>query len=399
MNDLDLMERCANDIVLSDFGPRLVVRNWDTTCASEFLTGKGFPIKNQKSFDSKFKKFDDGIHSIKFGTSWEDENAFKERYTCQCGYRKGSVYEHEICPECGTEVGYVDVDLGKHGWIVMKNKFKVINPAMFALLRKFIGKTALDKMLSFTKELDEDGHFIESTAAKDKYVSIGLTGFREKLFEILEYYRPKREKKDAYYWEILKKWDCIFVSAIPVYSNVLRPITTSPSEYHYTKAEQAFNVITGCVNKLNTYSTDIDESDVAAINELLYKIQQKVLDVDELTFKMMDKKTGHIHDGIFGGRMDFSARDVIVPDPTLRANEIKLSYLAVLELYKLEICNMITKINNCSYTAALKYWFDGHIKFNNFVYEIMIHLMNKTKYGMMCLINRNPKLMGRVGVN
>lgn len=395
MNDLDLMERCASEIVLSDFGPRMVIHNWDTTCASQLLTGKGFRVKQHKSFDTKFKKFPDGIHSIEFGTSWEDENAFKERYSCRCGYRKGSVYEHEICPECGTEVGFVDVDLGKFGWIMMDHGFKVINPAMFALIQKYIGKTALDKMLKFDKEPDENGHYAPNpTTGKDRYASIGLTGFKEKLMEILEFYRPKREKKENYYWEILKKWDCIFTSSIPVYSSVLRPIFTSPQEYHYTKAEQAFNVITGCVNKLNAYPREIDETNVGNINNLLYKIQQKVMTVDELTFKMLDKKTGHIHDGIFGGRMDFSARDVIVPDPTLRANEIKLSYLAVLELYKLEICNMITKVNNCSYTSALKYWFDAHIKFNKFVYEIMIHLMTKTKYGMVCLINRNPKLWG-----
>lgn len=390
MNDLDLMERCASDIVMSDFGPRLVVLNWDTMCASQMLTGKGFRIKQQKSFDNKLRKFPDGIHSVKFGTSWDDEDAFKERYSCECGYRRGSVYEGEICPECGTKVGFVDVDLEKTGWIMMNTKFKIINPAMFALIQKYIGKTALEKMLTWNKEMDGNAHYSENTG-KDRFVSIGLTGFKERLLEILEFYRPKREKKEEYYLEIIKKWDCIFSSVIPVYSSVLRPIFTSPSEYHYTKVEQAFNVITGCVNKLNAYKGGIDETNVEAINDLLYKIQQKVLAVDELTFKLIDKKTGHIHDGIFGGRMDFSARDVIVPDPTLRANQIKLSYLGVLELYKLEICNMITKINGCSYTAALKYWFDAHIQFNKFVYEVMVHLMNKMKYGMVCLINRNPK--------
>lgn len=393
MNDLDLMERCCNDITLSDFGPRMVVRNWDTICASQLLTGKGFRIKQQKSFDTKFKKFKDGIHSVNFGTSWEDEDAFKDRYSCECGKKKGSVYEGEICPECGTKVGFVDVDLGKFGWIVMNSRYKVINPSMYALLQKYIGKTALENMLKFTKEPDADGHYPPNPpTGKNKYTSIGLLGFREKLVEILEYYRPKKPKKEDYYWEILKKWDCIFTSAVPVYSNVLRPITTSPQEYHYTKVEQAFNVITGCVNRLNVYKGEIDETNISNINTLLFKIQEKVNAVDELTFKMLDKKTGHIHDGIFGGRMDFSARDVIVPDPTLRANQIKLSYLAVLELYKLEICNMITKINGCSYTAALKYWFDAHIRFSKFVYEVMIYIMEKTKYGMICLINRNPTI-------
>ena len=102
----------------------------------------------------------------------------------------------------------------------------------------------------------------------------------------------------------------------------------------------------------------------------------------------------------FGGRMDFSARDVIVPNPELKANEIRLSYLAVLELYKLEIINTIVKLNKCSYNAALKYWFDAHLQFNEFVYQVMMYLMNMMKFefdgkklpGMVCLINRNPTI-------
>ena len=89
--------------------------------------------------------------------------------------------------------------------------------------------------------------------------------------------------------------------------------------------------------------------------------------------------------------MSFSARDVIVPDPSLHADEIILSYLAVLELYKLEIINLIVKIHGCTYSTALKYWFDAHLSFSPFVYQIMDHLCKHSTHGMVCLINRNPE--------
>lgn len=396
MNDLDNMERLVPEIVLSDFGPRLVVVNWDTACAVQMFTGKGFPVRKRKSFDNKQKKYIDGIHSPLFGSSWEDEDAFKDRFSCECGYRQGTIYEGEICPECGTRVGYVDVDLEKFGWIQLNTRYKIINPAMYALLQKFIGKTTLDKMLRWDKEMDTNAHYIDTANPKDKWVSIGLTGFYKHFTEIMEHFYQKRKKYENYYWEILKKWDCVFASNIPVYSSVLRPIFTSPAEYHYTKAEQAYNVITGCMNKLNQYKGEIDETNIEAINSLLYQIQTKILDIDEIVFKALDKKTGHIHDAIFGGRMDFSARDVIVPNPTLRADEIILSYLAVLELYKLEIINLIVKIHGCTYTVALKYWFDAHLQFSPFVYEIMEYLRENSKNGMICLINRNPEQAGHM---
>ena len=87
MNDLDNMERLVPEIVLSDFGPRLVVVNWDTACAVQMFTGKGFPIRKRKSFDNKQKKYIDGIHSPLFGSSWEDEDAFKDRFSCECGFQ------------------------------------------------------------------------------------------------------------------------------------------------------------------------------------------------------------------------------------------------------------------------------------------------------------------------
>lgn len=298
MNDLDLIERLVPEIATSDFGPRLIVKNWDTECAYQMITGKGFPIRKNRSFDSKQRKFIDGIHSPLFGTSWEDEDAFRDRFSCECGYRKGTIYEGEICPECGTRVGYVDVDLEKFGWIQLNTRYKIINPAMYTLLQKLIGKTTLDKIIKWDTEMDENAHVVRSNDPKNRWISIGLTGFYEHFSEIVEFYFKKRPKYEAYYWEILKKWDCVFASNIPVYSSVLRPIFTSPAEYHYTKAEQAYNVIIGCMNKLNNYTSEIDETNIEAVNSLLYQIQTKVLDIDEIAFRAIDKKTGHIHDGI-----------------------------------------------------------------------------------------------------
>lgn len=396
MNDLETMDRLAADITVSDFGPKMVVRNWDTMCASQMILGKGFPIRKQKSFENrqgKQFKYIDGIHSPLYGTTWEDDDAYKDRYSCQCGYRQGTIYEGEICPKCKEKVGYVDVDLGKFGWIQLNTRYKIINPAMFSLLQKFIGETTLDKMLKWDCEMDSNGHYIPNTSkGRDRFKSIGLIGFREKLPEIIEWYRPRRKKYESYYWEIIKKWDCIFASNIPVFSNFMRPIYTTSSEYHYTDAERDYNVIVGCRNDLNAYKGEIDESNMEAINSILYKIQQKVMAINDFIFRMLDKKTGHIHDGIFGGRMEFSARDVIVPNPELRANEIVLSYLAVVELYKLEIINLITKIHGCTYHSALKYWFDAHLEFSPFVYEIMKYLMEKTKGGLCVLANRNPTI-------
>ena len=302
MNDNEVMNRLTPEITVSDFGPSMVVHNWDTICAGQMLNGLGIPIRKSVSFENKQGKqikYIDGIHSPLFGTTWEDEDAHKDRVSCKCGYRKGSVYEGEICPKCNTKVGYVDVNMEKTGWIQLKTRYKIINPAMFTLLQKFIGETTLDKMLKWDREMDGNAHYVKNTSkGKDQFRSIGLTGFYQRFPEIMEYFRPKRKKYENYYWEILKKWDCVFASNIPVFHSMLRPIYTNSAEYHYTPAEQDFNVITSCRNKLNVYDGEIDESNIEAVNSLLYKIQQKVNSVNDLIFTMINKKFGHIHDGV-----------------------------------------------------------------------------------------------------
>ena len=107
---------------------------------------------------------------------------------------------------------------------------------------------------------------------------------------------------------------------------------------------------------------------------------------------MLDKKDGWIKDQVLGGRMDFSARNVIVPDASLRAHQIKLPYLTFLELYKPEIINQLTKITGCSNTKAAEYWFYAHIHFEPLVYEVMNYLLKNTKGKIRVLINRNPTI-------
>ena len=48
------------------------------------------------------------------------ENAFKERYSCDCGYLEGKSHETTLCPYCRTNVRLVDIDLEKFAYIKIK---------------------------------------------------------------------------------------------------------------------------------------------------------------------------------------------------------------------------------------------------------------------------------------
>ena len=79
-----------------------------------------------------------------------------------------------------------------------------------------------------------------------------------------------------------------------------------------------------------------------------------------------------------------------MPDPTLRDDEIDLSYNTFLELYKFKIIYYLMKMDDINLSKAYYIWSRAY-KFDNRVYEIMQFIVKKEKPKI--LINRNPTLV------
>ena len=181
-------------------GPRLKELDWTEEFKRDMITGNGFIIK-QKATD-KFKNIlPEGIHSPKFGTTWSDENAFQERYRCECGELIGKLYEGEVCPKCHTKVKFNDVNLDIFGWMCLLHDYYIIQPAMYKKIYAFIGKKNLPNILDFKYVMNKDGYF-EKPVEQDKqhpFYGIGMYEFRKRFDEImLWYYNKKKQKKDLY---------------------------------------------------------------------------------------------------------------------------------------------------------------------------------------------------------
>ena len=96
-----------------------------------------------------------------------------------------------------------------------------------------------------------------------------------------------------------------------------------------------------------------------------------------------------IRGSILGGSLNNTSRNVIVPNPILRDNELDLSYHTFLELYKFRIIYYLKKMNDISLPKAYDIWSQAY-KFDNRIYEIMQFIIKKEKPKI--LINRNPTL-------
>lgn len=379
---------------------KLVRLNWDDECEKDIMAGNGFFI-TENALKKKEKTYN-GIYSQRFGTDWDDEDAFAERYSCKCKTLQGRVREGDVCPVCNTKVEYRDVDLKVTGWISLKGHY-IIQPSFYVMLRDTIGKKIFPEIIEYDKEIGLNGEVISKATKDHPFKGIGLVEFRERFDEIMAYYYKAKKDKRETISEIRQNRDKVFASNIPVYSAILRPLRFMNESMLYSPVNRKYSVIYAD-SRLLTDSAFRKKSKrkLAAKDdaEILTSIQKHLVESDpidekkkslwDLIFGQINQKKGHIKAEILGGRINFSARNVIIPDPELKADEVRLGYLTFLELYKYEIIALIQKMTDCTTNQAHDEWTKGTIEFSPRIYEVMMHIVKKRKPRI--IINRNPTI-------
>lgn len=381
-------------------GVQIQILDWDQECKTDFMLGRGFRI-TEPGTKKTFKTLN-GIQSPKFCSDWSDEDAFSERYSCQCGEYRGKTYEGEICPKCKKMVKFKDVDLKITGWIILDNDY-IIHPIMYNILNSIMGKVTrerkyLEEIVTYAKTIEKDGQIVPTVAEGNPFYGIGITEFRDRFYEIMEYFREKRPGKSSEIDMLTHNVDLVFQHCIPVYSSVLRPLQFKDEALLYTKIDRIYNSIFTSSALLN----DIEAFERKQANvmkkkkeryergEILSKIQARLMKLWAAVFEQIDQKTGHIKGEILGGKLNFSSRDVIIPDPRLRPDEIAINYTAFLELYKYEIISCIVNIEGVSMYDAYGQWSKARVVYSDKIYGYMQYILKKFKPRV--LINRNPSI-------
>ena len=363
--------------------------NWDIEFYTDIFTGNGFVITEPATFqlDESKQKTLYGSRSILYGTNYEDETAFIERYRCKCGTFKGRMFEGEECPLCGTKVELKEGDIEFTGWITLGNNY-IINPLYYNILQDCIGKSTLPEIVNPKTVVDVDGHRRRATEEdldekpKHPYYGIGLDEFRKNFVEIMEYFKTKKKKKEKEINRLIREQTSVFCCHIPIYSTMLRPQSSTSDTYYYNPIDKHINPLFSLSDKLKN-NEEIDRE------LILGRIQYRVNQLWKENFNLINGKEGLIRGQILGGSLNYTARNVIIPDPTLRDDEIDLSYHTFLILYKFKIMYYLMKMDNISLSKAYYIWQKSY-KFDNRIYEIMLFIVKKEK--VRILMNRNPTL-------
>lgn len=297
-------------------------RNWDEDFYYDIINGDGFIITEpaKVNLDGSDQKSLYGADSPLYGTSYEDENAFIERYRCQCGEFRSRQFEGQMCPICKTKVEYRDSNINVTGWISLGSN-RIINPYYYQILNSAIGGTVFPDIIYAKYKITTDGNRVRpteddiDTPLSSEYAGIGVDEFYERYEEILLHFKNTRKNKAHTIDKLLEEKAKVFTSHIPIISKLLRPQSVTIDTFYFTKIDQLINPVFRLSESLKTCMDS--ERDY-----ILERIQKRVNAMWDIFFEELNSKEGFIRGSILGGSLNYTSRNVICPDPTLKDNQV-----------------------------------------------------------------------------
>lgn len=280
-------------------------RNLDADFYYDMYKGDAFVITEpgEVTLDGNRKKSLYGPQSPLYGTSYEDEQAFVERYRCECGEFKSRQFEGEICPKCGTPVEYRDSNINITGWISFGNN-RIISPLYYQLFSSAIGKNIFPDIIFARYKITTDGKRVRPTAEDlneeplSIYSGVGVDVFYDKYEEILNYFANQKKNKKRTFDILLMQKDRAFTSHIPIPSTMLRPQSITAETYYYQTVDKL-------INSLFSISENLKTCDNIERDYILHRLQTKVNEMWSVYFDELNGKSGFIRDKILGGSLEY----------------------------------------------------------------------------------------------
>lgn len=386
--------------------------NLDDECRKDLSNWHGLIIKEPQAINKALKS-DDSIFSTKFGRSLQDPNPYSHRYSCKCGRTQGAFRSVTIpddedffnCPYCGEKVRLVGDDFTYFGWIILKDKYCVIHPLMYESLASLIGRDNLEAIIEPEIELDGNGNpmsaydkrifkkqktrkYKKRVSLDERYAGIGMLAFRDRFEEIINYFFKKKPNKKDVYDDIMGHKDIVFIHCIPVYTTQLRIAKVENKRFTFEKTNADFNLLAKLAAIVNK-DDRVVHNNYKAKNNLLWDMQTKICSLTTEIIATLAGKKGVIRSTI-AGRVAFSSRSVIVPEPKLHMDQVTLPYYGLVILLEQVIVNILQKSYNITYAMAYKIWYYASLKEDPRVREIIENLIKAKKVRVM--INRNPTI-------
>jgi hypothetical protein len=144
----------------------------------------------------------------------QDDNAYSDKWSCECKTWQGIDKKGLICPFCHTEVKFIGDNFEIFGWIKLNEPYKIIHPNLYQIIQSYFGNDNLQAILepdielntngtkmtswerkAFKKKMANKKKFTKHSNSDKTYAGIGMMQFMEQFDEILEYFHKKNGTK------------------------------------------------------------------------------------------------------------------------------------------------------------------------------------------------------------
>ena len=343
---------------------------------------------------------------------FNEEGLFSEKIfgpvktaTCGCGIYHGRSRIGRVCNQCGRKISYSSDRRNTFSKIELP--FPILNPIMYYLVIK-AGKNKAqdlmdnllfnDKIFGYLYDKEKKRYILYEKKFKEKEsdddeeaiipegqeLLQGLSGIKR--FVDLECEdRKENDKNWKYVFDALPKF---YLNNILIMPPEFRPMSKNKDGQMQDELNHYYTIILNFANlmKDDHASTTL----VTGISDINFRnLQRHVFSLYTYIFKKLSKKSGLIRGYILGKRVDYSGRAVICPDPDLKVDECSIPYLMALELYKLEVANLlIEKREFKRYDRAIEYIDECLQNYNYSLYDYVCSV-SKDKF---VILNRQPTL-------
>lgn len=302
--------------------------------------------------------------------------------------------------------------LEKTGWINFDNNY-VINPQYYDRVAKLFQKSKLEQIISYDRKISTEGRILTVAEAEleeagkrtrqSKPVedaNIGLVEFRHRFPELLEKYVTQSKIDDdegRTYREVVRAYlsGDLWIDAFPIVSAQSRPSHFSNKTFKFSEINNYYNRLIAQVNILKSISNKMsaEEDQRLQILSLYSTIQGYVNDIfGYIVNQVLKGKRGVLRKSISAGRVNYSARNVISPDPLLGVGEVSLNYQTFAVLHEELLINLVHRYKKINFVLAREWVRSRESVYDEELYSYMVDLLENTKGGIHVIINRNPSI-------
>lgn len=256
------------------------------------------------------------------------------------GLMSEEIFGAEGTKERQTTISYIDLNC------------QVIHPIFYDIISKKLNRK-IPLFLSQEKEyeIEEEGKLVE--------VEEGMSGYRAfiKNLDKIKFLHKEEETHRKNLIELILnniKGGTFFISKLIVIPPEYRPVIVleKTNEVQVDPLNELYTKILGIANQQKEMSGDIYDI-------LSWQIQLQLKELYELIRVRTSKKGGIIRNQMLGKRVDFSARGVITPDPTLKLGEVGVPLVVCISIFE---PNLIYGILNSEYSSKIPEEFHKAVK-------------------------------------